>query len=285
MQEIELRVNRANTRPSTLGEFFAQVHPSMLKEVKSGQFVVLHKDIDGRIFSIPAILYKSDEVEPTEIRIYQKLRHAIGANVGDIISISLRPELNKGFFRRLIRSYFGVQVNLARVKCATFNDMEISVCRINAETMKNIGIDEGDVVVLESSTSSIRIRALELTENNIKEILEGERDYPNNYPDCFTVLKRERFDVKRIDLPWLLIDYDTRQKLGIAECDPVRVSRSIRHTLTKQMHLISLPLILAVIGAIFSFSWDNSLKMTILFISLIVVIFLNLLEIKERVHS
>lgn len=272
-------------RNDVQGEFVAQLHPKaidQLKGVKSGHLIIISHFVNGRIFQIPALLQENLAVEVDKINIDAKIRNAIGAPIGENISVSIKKEGLKQF-KRIIVKLFGIQVNLARVKKATYSDMEINICRIRKEVMKSIGIDEGDIVIVESLTSSIKIRALELTEVIYNEKEKQHKDNPDQYIDCIKILGLERIEQTELDLPWILLDLDARIKLKVEECDPVRIYRSISHCISKRMHLISLPLVLTIMAAIVGFHISIPLKFIMLVLGISFVLLSNFIAIRKRI--
>jgi len=161
--------------------------------------------------------------------------------------------------------------------------MEINICRIRKEVMKSIGIDEGDIIIVESLTSSIKIRALELTEVIYNEKEKQHKDNPEKYIDCIKILNLEKLEQTKLDLPWILLDFDAREKLKVEECDPVRIYRSISHCISKRMHLISVPLVLTIMAAIIGFDISTPLKFIMLVLGISFVILFNFIAIKKRI--
>lgn len=326
-------IDGTDYRPNPDGEFLVFLPKDTGLKAYEGGFILLSNKIKDRKFRIQAKLrldnnfkdQKSGEGVPVDksiikiAQIDQKLRQAIGLDKEkyndkdkESLSISVPKELNrKNRLKNLFRKLFGVQINLARVMVATPDDMEINVCRINSQVMKSIGIDEGDIINIESASGkTIAIRALDLIDNIEKQTIENIDDplnkeiYKEKNEDIYDMFfpyieesltgnngktteksstKKCRKPVQKLKLPMLLIDRDARKELGVDVFDPVRVSRSIWDKIIKKMHFISWPLIVIIIGLNSSI---KGLKSNIIFYVIVcfILIFINMIEIRQKVN-
>lgn len=265
------------------GDFTVQVHPKAFGDkIIKCNYVQIRNDN----WKVLALLDYDKYLDPNTIRVDQKLRNAIGVEKEDKVYLNLKPEHKLTKFSRIIKKRFGVQYNIARVYRSTHNDMEINICRISQEFMKSIGVNDGDVIKVESPYSTIQIRAFELSEKIegiVRKRIKNDKLKMEN-PNCASLLKIEQGDEDNLDLAKILIDNDARNKLRVEICDPVRISRSIKNDIVKKLHFLSAPLIFAVVGGVLSIEtlvWVE--KIIILGVSVILVLILNFIDVKKLV--
>jgi ribosomal protein S13 len=271
MTKPSFKVKPTTDRGNVKGDFVVQLPPQIItttKGLKPGHYVLIQKTHDNRKFKTMALLQKNEDVPVGEIRIDQKIRNAVGARVGDEVEISVNKNINKKRWLRWVRRCLDNQVNIARVKHATLTDMEINVCRITQETMMGIGVEEGDIITIESTAGEMRIRILELSAEQIETRREIEKTLTHKKWNCRKVLGLQEGRKKVNDLPWIFLDLDARKELEVEPCDPVRIHRSIRHSISKKLHLLATPLILAFVGATVSFDFPPPLVLSSLSVSL-----------------
>ncbi len=282
MQEssIKLQVESTGDNIQRKGDFSVQLNPKHFSHNKP-KFVLL-KNPDNK-FCIQAKTEYYD-IDEKIIKLDHKFRCAIGVDVKDSVIVEpFREEIKTGIIRKILMSVFGVQVNLVRVKYSLFNDMEINVCRLSNESLKSININSGDIVIVESPYGRKKIRALELSDYNRKDMKQREKKNPEIFKDCSYLSKLGKEDKNNVDLLPILLDRDVRNSLKIEPCSPVRISRSLKSEITKRLHLISVPIVMTLIGALISFELSDFVKAIILIFGIAVVVFINFVSIKIKV--
>jgi hypothetical protein len=164
--------------------------------------------------------------------------------------------------------------------------------------MNLIGIEEGDKVVLESSTNSTTVRALEATPRMIERKQNYTADNPDRYPDCDDLLLpsnpgrdesneiqsdgRELRHAVPVDIPPIFIDFDTRAELGLTSapqegvCQPIRVYRHNRSVAIDLLDDLTLPVLALFVSLILlignALSITTRLLIVIVGIALIVIL-------------
>jgi hypothetical protein len=295
MMEIKNRdftVKKTETRTDTRGEFIAVLNPACVPFYLKQNYLVVANHLMSpygtkEVFRIPVFIKTDETLDTDEIKLDMKVRVAIGANVGDNVQLEPYSFIKSLRKSRLWTIFFGRQVNLLRVKYSTFTDMEIPLCRIDSHVMKTIGVEEGDKIFVESSQKRISIKAFELPQTLVGDRMKKEKNNKSTYGPGKQSEDKKRRELlgreNKSDLPWILLDDDARNELGIHTNDPVRIYRNINHLILKKMHVISIPLILTIIGFVLSldlFKGNDPLKFWIYLGGLLVVIFLNLLSLR-----
>jgi hypothetical protein len=135
---------------------------------------------------------------------------------------------------------------------------------------------------VESPNKRIKIRALQMTPKIIDGMSERSREGQDKYRNCEQYMNMGRLDGNALDLSPILLDFDARSKLGVRECDPVRIYRSLSHDAGKRMHLISIPLTLALIAALVSFEFSFASKIFILVAGFIAILVFNLIDMRIK---
>lgn len=292
--KTKFTVNPTGKRLNAQGFFVAQLNPRDLRDgnLREGNDIVVTNNTEGFTFQIKARLQSYSEVKKGTIRIDQKIRMALGIDNGGEVTISAPPWI-LDIQRPLSEKFFGKQVNLLRVRKATFTDMEINVCRMTKDVMKSIGIEEGDKVIVEAANKRIEIRALELSTRMIASRIEKENDKDSKY---YSVKNKRRMalmkgNILNYDLPWILLDLDAREALGIKAYHPVSVFRSNNYAVKKKLHTTTLPMIAGTVGFVIGLRYmfpdaDDSIMLIIqslLFVGgLLLTIWMNLLTIRKK---
>ncbi|NEU56075.1 hypothetical protein [Halorussus sp. MSC15.2] len=160
--------------------------------------------------------------------------------------------------RRVLNSVLGVRPAACRVRMAVFPDLENRVCRIPANTIELLGIEEGDRVVVESTRGIARgVKALPLDdETRARKRRQKNRD-SQRYLDCRERLHLEDIRKTGEDIPEIFLDHDVRQELKLHEisrkgngvCQPVRVYRDSVHLFERHLYDFTAPLTLVLVGA------------------------------------
>lgn len=223
------------------------------------------------------------------IQMDMKYRCALSINVGSTIRVSPIREKDKNFvqnktggFKKFLNRTFGVQTNIVRVSRASYNDMEVNVCRISEESMNIIGVEHGDFVILESPYGRVKVRALQKTKT-IEEEMDKRRENKNVDYDCEKNLDIDKFEENKSDIQKILIDSDIRNKLYVSQCTPIQIRRSLGHEIRKKIHFVATPLVLTILSLIISLEYfqDISFKIFAIILGTILVVLLALVPIKK----
>lgn len=286
-------VKQTNDRLDMQGLFVAQLNPTDINgRFRAGKDILVINSTEGFTFRIKARLQAYAEVEVGTIRLDQKIRMAIGVDAGGEVTIT-RPAGILEIRRPLSEQFFGKQINLLRVRKATFTDMEINVCRLQSGVMKSIGVEEGDKIIVEAANKRIEIRALELTTGMIASRIKKENDEDSKY---YSVKDKRRValmqhNILDYDLPWILLDRDARSKLGINSYDPVMVYRSNSYAIKMKLHTTTLPMIAVIVGFVIGLDYffpgkDTTIEVVVkvlIFVGgLLLTIWMNLLSIRKK---
>ncbi len=306
----KFNVKGTNERISPQGHFLVQLKKEDIKACNlkaNSDVIITHdiKDVNGKKKNIEIKVlarlheYSKEEKETDKyvIRLDQTIRAAIGVNKKvdsssyHEVSIGKVPKKRKEPFSEWLFG-FGRQRSVARVLMASYTDMEVDICRIRETTMECIGIENGDKIVIESTTMSINIRAL-----NLSEQMVTVRDKAQEKDDSIYSLKKNPrlLAIKEInkddDLPLIFIDLDARIKLGVEVGDPVVISRNTRYAISKNIQSFTIPLIAMLVGVLegvefFVESADNKTILLVKSISYLLasifIIYFNLLPVKNK---
>lgn len=303
----KFNVNGTNKRNSPKGHFLVQLSEEDIKacKLKSNRNVIITHDtgeievVDGEEKSIEinvlARLHKCSEIkEEGTIRLDQTIRAAIGVNKKTDeterheVSIDKVPKNRNRPISEWLFS-FGRQRSIARVLMATFTDMEVNICRIRETTMECIGIENGDKIVIESTTKRIKIRALNLSEQMVRVREEGQKIDTSFYslktnPRLSAIKNINKDD----DLPWILIDFDARNELEVKIGDPVVIYRSNGYAISKNIQSLTVPLVVMLVGIVegldFLVGADKMIFMKgmLYLFGSILIIWFNLLPIRNK---
>ncbi len=273
------------------GEFFVQVSSNtFMNDIKPKYALIKRMD---RLCEIQArVEYIEDQNGDKQIiNLDQQLRCALAAEKGDKVLVYPINYSDKKYiknrdsiYRKIVDRLFGIQFNMVRVRRASYNDMEINVCRLRSESFHIIGVEPGDVVVIESPYYRFRTHALEITDTIEKEF--GERLEPANNVDLDSekLLGTYRIENNKVDINPILMDYDARNSLKIRQCAPLRIRRSILFEIRKRLHYIATPIILTILATVASFpSLSDYTKVIMLTVGALFVILLTFVNIKMKV--
>ena len=283
-EEPKKLIVQSTRKANRNGDFTVQLQNNFFR--KSNWCLLKRAD---RLVEIQAKIEYVDkkEISNEVIRMDQKLRCALSTNKGDSILIYPILRKNKKFlknksnvFTNLKAILFGTQINLVRVKRASYNDMEINACRIKRESMHIIGVEPGDFIVVESPYHRMKVRALEITADIQKEMDDRARKNKSVDFNCSELLNIKRIDNNLADLQPILLDYDTRVRLKVGQCAPIRIRRSLAYEIRKRLHYISTPLILTILAALISFNFNHLTKILILAMGAFLIVLLLFINIK-----
>ncbi len=278
-------VSKTMVRPK-YKDFFAQFSAKRQKELqlKKGDVVILKKKHQGSVIKAPASFDPSYTAPVDEVvHIDQKLRVAIGAKEGDLIEISKAKPLKRSPLKKLLLKFLGIRPQLMRVQKASFEDMEMNICRIPEAEFELLGIRDGDFVEIESTESILSLKAIKLTKDDInlrKEIMKKE---PARFLNCYNLLELKRLTSHALDLPWIFLDLDQRLKLKVNQCDVVKVYRDVKHSLYKELRHLSIPLILSILGIVVELNLSSFLQLILIAMGITISVVFLFLEIRNRV--
>lgn len=205
-----------------------------------------------------------DEFDDSEAGIGYTLRYAIGTPEGKDVRIKPTQLSKRNLLQRFSDRIFGVRRVICRVRMAVEPDPGFRVCRISEETRELLGINEGDHVVLESSTNRVRdVKALPI-EGTTEEVKKRQKNQnPERYPSCFDVIDIEEVRGTRVDIPSIYVDRDIREELEIRDdkgdnsdainegvCYPIVVYRDTSNLFGRIFLDIATPLIIAAAAAV-----------------------------------
>lgn len=287
---IEFIVQPTQNRLRSKGDFIAKINKKYIDKTFYHDYVILQNSINGKKLKIQAKIIFDKQILDRSIKIDQKLRDAIGIEIGQKVELIPIIELKNNFLYNKIRNIFGVQYNIVRVKRSFQNDMEINLCRVSKESLESIGVKPGDTIVIQSTNGTVKLRSVEFSDKFIELLNIRERNKPEIYPNCNFNFANQNSE---LDILPIFLDKDARDKLFTksyknqigfgGQCAPVRISRSLAFVISKQIGVISITTILAAIGAVVSIDIDDSMKLLILFIGLIFVAAMQFYQIKQKV--
>lgn len=283
----KFRVIPTGKRNAPKGQFIAQLTKKDLDKNRlsagRSEVIISHNIKDTKhIFKTAVRIqqYPDDNgLDQGTIALDQTIRDAIGCTTQnsnldeEYYTVSLLPKTGYFNFIRKLTFYFlksnifnfDRQFNIVRVFKATPNDMEINICRLGVSTMQSIGIEDGDKIIVKSTTNKICIRALTMNQKDANEYkkskyLETDKKY-KRFIDFITekvnvakILRSKTETAKKAkkpkieDLAMIFIDLDARQELGIELGDPVTIYRSNKFAIQKNIQVITIPLLLAFLG-------------------------------------
>lgn len=277
----KFEVTRTIKRNAPKGQFIAQLNENELREnglVAGKSEVIISHNIKGTKHIFKTAVRIQEYPDPDQfdneddkelgnktIALDQTIRDAIGCAKKNInlpkeyYTVSLLPQKQSKGFLKFSFYGFDKQLNIVRAFKATPNDMEINICRLSDATMQSIGIEDGDKIIVKSTTNMIHIRALmmsqkDATEYRTPEYLETDSKY-ERYKDFIKekeYVKTERtngqVEPKIEELAMIFIDLDARLELGIELGDPVTIYRSNKFAISKNIQSITIPLLLTFLG-------------------------------------
>lgn len=283
------RVAGTRKREGNRREFIAQFAPEVRKgfSLEQGDRLFIERPINKRVASTLAFTNTAEErgcdrhpIPRGEVRLDQTLRVVIGAPKGSYVQV--RVQNTKLSLRRriahLLESIIGSQPEMMRVQAATYEDMEVPICRLPTQTFDVLGISSGDFVQAESSGETLSIRTATLTDAQIiarRDLIEKESNYVrcgDTFPNAqwFLDLHLLTGGSTGQDHPPIFIDYDARQQLGISPGDCIRVTRDAYRALFSRLYFVTIPTSLAAIPLISRADENNIL----FFVCLIAAMFL-----------
>ncbi len=278
------------------GEFAIAINQKVAKSRGLGRHVRIEHTLHNHSFSVIAErLLKSQVDDPEIILMDQTLRNSLGVDIGDTVKIQ-KIKTSRSLRQLLLDSLIPRNYLMMRVQKADKLMIEKPNCTMTGIAMEILGIENGDIVIFESSIYDkksgnykivdLPLRAYQVPESmkQLRESTQSGMFLKTRFPDCSEV-----FGVFP-DLPWVFIDADARIELGIQMCSPVKVSISRRYQLIKEFRSFSLLIILSILGATSLFDvepfsiggiFQVPLSLCILFL-IIVIALLLFINMRQR---
>lgn len=301
-------VCKTHTRAGNRREFIAQLNEKDRKRLGADfrSRLTIRRNTDRLRLSTNAFLHNASVDAPSagKIALDHKIRVAIGVPNGAMVHVSpTRLDKRTNWFLDRIERWIGSQPVLTRVRIATFEDMEISVCRLPEEVFDLIGVSSGDYVRIESAggrpntfvlsdsmdivrksysgfqsdSVQVSLRALQSSANQIKrriDQVEADKELPRVeqvYSDIAQTLDLHlvRGASQNEDHPAIFIDEETRNALQVAPGETVRVTRDWWHLLRARVYFVTIPTSLAAVSLVARyFSSDDFSAMHVLLLTL-----------------
>ncbi len=224
-----------------------------------------------------------DSVAHGVVLVDQVLRDGIGAEIGEIAQlIPALPSLSRSSDSLVARCHY----TMCRVQTADLTSVEQRVCLVDELTLRLLGIESGDEVVIEGiptsdghlAVPSIRVKAYSVSAAIVDRrcLLEGGA-LDSRFPSA-----RDALGVYP-DLPWVFLDSALRARLGLAgqKLGVVRIRASRRYQVIKELREMLLLLTIAFLGLITLF--DNLLaRLGVLVVLVIAVLSVVTTRLRSR---
>lgn len=240
-----------------LGDYAAAVHPSTRAALGLERYVVLERDLDDKRISLIGELSSRDTVEDeTEIRIDQTIRNGLGVEIGEGVRLYKLDESGIDLIQYLLDKILPKRYVMMRVQVADILIMEKASCAMPSIALELLGIEPGDKVVLESPKREdsgdeyrlerviLRAYLAPMSMLELRDSVQSGRFIQTRFPDCAEVLGVFP------DLPWIFVDADARDVLGLSKCSPVRVYARRRYQISKDYRNYALLIIVTLLSAI-----------------------------------
>lgn len=266
IQGTDLTILGTSDRSKAKGNYICELNSNVLKkyDISEGDYIqVLNEVMDiyidkYRMMRTQVRCYKCDFLKDEEIRVDQSARNAIGLKKGNEILISKSRIRTPPIHRRI----FNYRYVFCRVRRSEVNDMEKNICRIPKTTMDIIGIEDGDIIFLESEYNKIKLRAFEISVESYDERHQLEIEFSNQPKeeraklgyvfdaDCTRFLQ---LTLEGLDIPPIWLDYEARLLLRVNLCDSIRIRRSVVSSLEREFTDLGWIIIAALIGVVVAF--------------------------------
>ncbi len=237
------------------------------------------RTIPCRVLAAPAVIQNwraskaaarvRDDMRPGTVRLDQKIRIALGVNIGDVVEIvpgalppkytgwrrrwnALTARIRRGLRYLSPEFLLGTQAQLMRIDYSAIEDMETPVARISAEDLTVLGIDAGDHIEVTAPNRQRQVlRAAMRTDRQVQQRINQRMRQPRLFVTPYKLVDLQRVTHATVDyeLPTITIDIDIRHRgLGVEVGDVVRVVRAPTRNIGLRYFLILGPAILAAAG-------------------------------------
>jgi hypothetical protein len=184
---------------------------------------------------------------------------------------------------RLLARLVKQQYLICNVHNAMGQDMEKPIARLTEDAMKVIGIQPGDKALLIHEKRRKRIRCLALDPNTNKKLPSDTMTQAWPLGD----IKAPSSD-DMLNLPWITLDRQRRDELGVEPWQPIIVGRDPRHALTLEFTTVAMAVALSGLGGALAIPKEIAKKLpwlgwSIVFGSLAVILTLIGLKIRSRI--
>jgi len=291
------RVKRTGERPGSEGTYIVRLSRENVRRLKARNGVYL-KVSQGEA-SVLARLSVDETLDQETIRIDQTLRTALclerimqGPGKKELVynpdgsgDLAYPIVIQRSRFRgpSLLARLVKQQYLICRVHNAMTRDMEKPIARLKEDSMKVIGVQPGEKVLLisENSRKRVRLRCLALDPgiNVPTETLTAT--WPQPHPDALC-------EDQEMNLPWITLDLQTRLKLGVEPWQPIIVGRDPLHAVALEFTTVAMGLALSALGG--AVVIPESLKqnhawipLSFIFVSFCLVSILICLKIRSRI--
>lgn len=282
------RVEPTRNRAGNGRQFIVQPTAEFLRRFsfRDGDRVLLKADHGIRTFAVTGVVNTGDPpADVYAVRVDAKLRVAVGLEPGDrvhLVPVVEDPEARKG---RCCENFFRLQPQLMRAAAADLEMEETGACRIPAATLGALGVKPGGFVRVHVGNRWVRIPAVEMDAEARSRRERQIAAHPDVVPDPVKELHLDRLTgaVKGQDLPPVYLDAETCRKLEVRPCDPVRVVRDSYSVWMSVLGALTLPFILALVGAAFLMAGPVWVRIFLLLLGLTGVGWGLCLSARERV--
>ncbi|MFX1258833.1 MAG: hypothetical protein ACFFAN_13310 [Promethearchaeota archaeon] len=266
IQGTNLTMLGTSDRSMAKGNYICEINSNNLKrlDIKEGEYVqVLNEVFDiyvdkYRMMRTQVRCYRCDFLKDNQIRVDQSARNAIGLKKFNEILISKSRIKTPPIHRRI----FNYRYVFCRVRRSEVNDMEKNICRIPKTTMEIIGVEDGDLIFVESEYGQVKLRAFEITVEDLEARHQLEKEFSDapkeeraklGYvfdADCTRYLQ---LTLEGLDIPPIWLDYEARLLLGVTLCDSVRIRRSVVSSLEREFTDLGWIVVASLIGILVAF--------------------------------
>jgi hypothetical protein len=237
------------------GEHVAVTSVADERKFAKGGYVSVAFPIDGHEMRIVARCVSDANRSSTDVDVAldQVIRDALGVQIKEHVQLA-QVDRNEPFLARYGAKLFGPHRYLVmRSQVADLMSAEMGICLVSRTALNILGVSDGERIVIEGSPGTVGpVGRLVLKAHEVPEIvmdrrheLEGgsrESRYPSSR-DALAVYP---------DLPWIFLDADARQRLGIEDepLSAVRVRADRRFQVVKEIREFYLVFAVAAIALI-----------------------------------
>jgi hypothetical protein len=251
------RVKRTDKRPGSEGTYIVRLSRANVRQLKIRNGAYLKVSYGEA--SVIACLSVDETLDEETIRIDQTLRTALylervmqgsrekelvytpdkRGNLAHPIIIQRSKFRGPSVLARLVKQ----QYLICTVHIAMAEDMEKPIVRLPEDSMKVIGIQPGDKVLLisEKGRKRVRLRCLALDPKKQLPLETMKATWPLPNPDASST-------DQELNLPWITLDLQTRLELGVDPWQPIIVGRDPYHALTSEFTTVAMALALSALG-------------------------------------
>ena len=241
-------------RPGSEGTYIVRLSPTNMRrlKVKSGAYV----EVSYGNALVLACLSVDQELDNETIRMDQTLRAATCLDM--IMGGSGKKELvyrpggdrdlehpivvRRAIFRgpSLLDKLVKQQYIICTIHHAMPDDMERSVARLTTDSMKVIGIQPGDKVLLVSHKRRKAVRCL---------AMNPDFPLPSDSMLKYFPAPCHVSQYEEMRLPWVTMDLETRVILGVEPWQPIFVGRYVPQLLAPELTELTVAVVLAGLGS------------------------------------